>query len=239
MSSLEAVDAHADPPAIGLELGLAGAAGADAAAEPRQLGADADQARQQVLQLRQLDLQLAFAGARAAGEDVENQLRAIDDLARQPLARVRAAAPATARCRRRRRRRRLRRRPAPASSTLPLPRNVAGSGFGRSCRTRSTTRAPAASASPSSSSIERSASTRRVVARHQPHERRALGEVRPLLHAGLIVQDGSSAPARQDPDASARADGRLSPGDIHTQTMPPTGPAARRRRRTPRASPAR
>ena len=37
-----------------------------------------DQPRQQVLQLRQLDLPLAFARPRAAREDVENQLRAID-----------------------------------------------------------------------------------------------------------------------------------------------------------------
>ena len=37
--------------------------------------------RQQILQLRQLDLQLAFAGPRPASEDVEDELRAIDDLA--------------------------------------------------------------------------------------------------------------------------------------------------------------
>ena len=43
--------------------------------------ARADEPRQQVLQLRQLHLQLAFARSRAPGEDVENQLRPIDDLA--------------------------------------------------------------------------------------------------------------------------------------------------------------
>ena len=43
--------------------------------------AGADEPRQQVLQLRELDLQLAFARPRAAREDVEDQLRAIDDLA--------------------------------------------------------------------------------------------------------------------------------------------------------------
>ena len=40
----------------------------------------ADQPRQQVLQLRELDLQLAFARPRAAREDVEDELRAVDDL---------------------------------------------------------------------------------------------------------------------------------------------------------------
>ena len=42
---------------------------------------DADEPRQQVFQLRELDLQLAFARPRAAREDVEDELRAIDDLA--------------------------------------------------------------------------------------------------------------------------------------------------------------
>src|SRR5207253_4821123 len=75
------VDARADPAAIGFELRLARPARADAPAEPRERVAGADQPRQQVLQLRELDLQLAFARARPAREDVENQLRAVDDLA--------------------------------------------------------------------------------------------------------------------------------------------------------------
>ncbi len=79
------VDARADAPAIGLELRFAGAPRADAAAEPRQRGARADQPRQQVLQLRELDLQLAFARPRAPREDVEDQLRAVDDLAADRL----------------------------------------------------------------------------------------------------------------------------------------------------------
>ena len=45
----------------------------------------ADEARQQVFQLRELDLQLAFARSRAPREDVEDQLRAIDHLAIEPL----------------------------------------------------------------------------------------------------------------------------------------------------------
>ena len=39
-----------------------------------------DEARQQVLELRQLDLQLAVARLRALREDVEDELRAVDDL---------------------------------------------------------------------------------------------------------------------------------------------------------------
>ena len=39
-----------------------------------------DEPRQQVFELRELDLQLAFARPRAPREDVENELRAIDDL---------------------------------------------------------------------------------------------------------------------------------------------------------------
>ena len=77
----DGVDARPNPAAIGFELGFAGAARADAAAQPRQRRAGADQPRQQILQLRELDLQLAFARPRAPREDVENELRAVDDLA--------------------------------------------------------------------------------------------------------------------------------------------------------------
>ena len=43
------------------------------------------QARQQILQLRQLDLQPAFAAASALRENVENQLGAIEHLAREQI----------------------------------------------------------------------------------------------------------------------------------------------------------
>src|SRR5207248_9320887 len=74
------VNARADAPAIGFELRLARSARADATAEPGQRGTRAGQPRQQVLQLRELHLELAFARPRAAREDVEDQLRAVDDL---------------------------------------------------------------------------------------------------------------------------------------------------------------
>ena len=48
------------------------------------------QPRQGVLELRQLDLQLRLVGAGAGGEDVEDQLAAVDDLdARAAFSRLR------------------------------------------------------------------------------------------------------------------------------------------------------
>ena len=124
------VNSRADAAAVGFELRLARSSGADAAAEPRQRRAGSHEPRQQVFQLRELDLQLAFARPRAPREDVENQLRAVDDLSADDLLRSAAAAPASARCRRRRRRRRSPHRTRRASSIFPAPRKVEGSGFG-------------------------------------------------------------------------------------------------------------
>ena len=67
-------------PAIGFELRFAGPARADAAAQPRERHARADEPRQQVLELRELDLPLAFPRSRAPREDVENELRPIEHL---------------------------------------------------------------------------------------------------------------------------------------------------------------
>ena len=76
--ALEARDAVAHAPAVDLELGLARAASADAAAEPRERRVALGQPRQQVLELGQLDLELAVPGRGALGEDVEDQLGAVD-----------------------------------------------------------------------------------------------------------------------------------------------------------------
>ena len=73
------VDAALNLAAIGFELGFAGTAGADAAAQLRHCLALAGEPRQHVLKLRQLDLQLAFAGARVAGKDVQNELRPVEN----------------------------------------------------------------------------------------------------------------------------------------------------------------
>ena len=80
---LEAVPQHGDPaacdPAVGLELRLARPACADAAAEPFEVLPHPAHARQVVFELRELDLQLPLGGDGVLGEDVEDQLRPVDD----------------------------------------------------------------------------------------------------------------------------------------------------------------
>jgi hypothetical protein len=71
---LQHADAVADQPAVRLELRLAGAAHADAAAELLEVRPHARQPRQHVLQLRELHLELGLVRPRARGEDVEDQL---------------------------------------------------------------------------------------------------------------------------------------------------------------------
>ena len=71
----------ADAPPIRLEFRFARPARPDAAAQPRQRQTAAHQPRQQVLQLRQFDLPLAFPRPRPPGEDVENHLRPVHDAA--------------------------------------------------------------------------------------------------------------------------------------------------------------
>ena len=78
----------ADHPAVRLELRLAWPAGADAAAEPLEVGPLPDQPRQEVRELGQLDLQLALRGARPLGEDVEDERGAIDHLDAERLGEV-------------------------------------------------------------------------------------------------------------------------------------------------------
>ena len=75
-------DAVLHAAAVGFQLRFAfAAAHADAARLPRQVAPEPRQPRQQMLQLREFDLQLAFARAGALREDVENQRRAVQDLA--------------------------------------------------------------------------------------------------------------------------------------------------------------
>ena len=80
-------DAGVDPAAVELDLGLtrsarahALAAGGLATGLPRHRLTPAAQARQEVLQLGQLDLRLALSGLRVLGEDVEDEGGAVDDL---------------------------------------------------------------------------------------------------------------------------------------------------------------
>jgi len=78
------VDAKVDLAAIGLELCFARAAGSDAAAKLRHGATASGEARQLVFELREFYLELAFTGLGVAGEDVEYELRTVDDVAGQP-----------------------------------------------------------------------------------------------------------------------------------------------------------
>ncbi len=77
------IDAPLNLAAVGFELRFTGSAGADAAAELRHGFAPAREPRQHVFELCQLHLQLAFAGARMARKNVEDQLRAVQHAAWQ------------------------------------------------------------------------------------------------------------------------------------------------------------
>ena len=79
-------DAPAGQAPVGLELRLTRATGAyaaadvpQAAAEPFEVLPHPPHARQVVFELSELDLELALGAARMLGEDVEDQLGAIDD----------------------------------------------------------------------------------------------------------------------------------------------------------------
>ena len=79
-------DAAVGDPAVGLELRLARPPRADTGADRTGTTAEAlevlphsPHARQVVLELRQLDLELAFGAASMLGEDVEDQLGTVDD----------------------------------------------------------------------------------------------------------------------------------------------------------------
>ena len=78
-AALQKRDACPCQPAVGLELGLARAPRPHSAPEPLEVLPHPAHAREVVLELRELDLELALGAARVLREDVEDQLRAIDD----------------------------------------------------------------------------------------------------------------------------------------------------------------
>ena len=78
---LERLDADAEQAPVRFELRLAGAAQPDAALLPLEVRPAADEPRQLVLDLRELDLELAFGAARAQREDVEDEAHTVDDAA--------------------------------------------------------------------------------------------------------------------------------------------------------------
>ena len=99
---LEVLDAVADEPAVLFELLLAGASDADAALVARQVGPHPLEARQGVFELRQLDLEVGLVGPGAGGEDVEDDLGAVDHLDAEEPSPGCASGRGRGRCRRRR-----------------------------------------------------------------------------------------------------------------------------------------
>ena len=78
--AFDGVNALVNAAAVGFQFGFARAARADAGAQPRHGRAVSRQSRQQVVQLREFHLQLAFPGSRPAREDVQDQLRPVEHL---------------------------------------------------------------------------------------------------------------------------------------------------------------
>jgi hypothetical protein len=74
-------DSVLDTAAVGFELGFAVAAHADAAFLSGEMGPEAGEAREEMLELGQFDLEFAFAGAGALGEDVEDEGSAVEHFA--------------------------------------------------------------------------------------------------------------------------------------------------------------
>jgi hypothetical protein len=78
--ALDVDDALAELAAVALELGLTGAAEADATDSlAGEVGPQTSQPRQPIFELGQFDLQAPFVGRGAAGEDVEDERSAVDD----------------------------------------------------------------------------------------------------------------------------------------------------------------
>src|SRR4051812_23290357 len=81
--ALQSCDAFLHTTTIHFQLRFTGATCSNTTSLSRQVMPHSCQPRQQILQLRQLDLQPAFAAARALGKNVENELGAIEHFARE------------------------------------------------------------------------------------------------------------------------------------------------------------
>ncbi len=116
-----------------------------------------DKPRQQVIQLRQFHLQAAFASARARGENIQDELGAVDDFGVQRLFQVALLGGGEVVVEDDHVGAHWRPPPPRNSSTLPWPIRVAASGRRRATASmRSTTSAPALAASSASSSSDSS-----------------------------------------------------------------------------------
>jgi hypothetical protein len=78
--ALELANTAGNATAVRFELGFSGAASADSAAQPGERCALPGETRQEILQLRELDLKPALCSARAPGKNIKNQLRPVDHL---------------------------------------------------------------------------------------------------------------------------------------------------------------
>ena len=83
-------DPFLHPAAIHFELRFARPARANSARLPRKVRPHSRQTREQILQLREFDLQPPFPTARALRKDVENELRAIQHFARKKIFQIAA-----------------------------------------------------------------------------------------------------------------------------------------------------
>src|SRR5262245_24305125 len=81
--ALQPRDPFLHAPAVDFQLRFTRAACADAACLPRQVMPHPSEARQKILQLRELDLQAALPAACPLRKNIENQLRSIEHLARE------------------------------------------------------------------------------------------------------------------------------------------------------------
>ena len=82
---LEAVNLATDEAAVGLQLGLTGASGADSSTEALKVFPLARESREKVFVLGKLDLEAAFSGAGSGGENVEDESGAVDNLCLEPI----------------------------------------------------------------------------------------------------------------------------------------------------------
>ena len=72
------LDAHPQQTAVGFQLGFPRTTQADTTLLPLKVGPAADQTGTQMIELGQLDLQLALVGTGALGEDIQNQTGTVD-----------------------------------------------------------------------------------------------------------------------------------------------------------------